>query len=65
MLYYVKINREDKTIVVTSKQTKNSDYVTESFEDAIKEARGYVAGYSVFNENMAIVVKINPLCNGK
>lgn len=65
MLYYVKINRADKTIVVTSEKTQNSDYVTDSFSDAMEEARCYAAGYAVFNEAMTIIVKINPCNNGK
>ena len=65
MLYYVKVNRPEKTIVVTSAQTQNSDYVTDSFSDAMQEARCYSAGYDVFGEQMTIVVKINPCSNGK
>lgn len=65
MLYYVKVNRPEKTIVVTSAQTQKSDYVTDSFSDAMQEARCYSAGYAVFGEDMTIVVKINPCSNGK
>lgn len=65
MLYYVKIYRAEKTIVVTTAQTKNSDYVTDSFSDAMQEARCYANGYAVFNEDMTIVVKIISCNNGK
>lgn len=65
MIYYVKIDREEETIVVTSEKPEKPDYVTDSFDDAMQEARCYVAGYRVFDIDMVIVVKINACYNGK